>query len=327
MMDLYFNPNYAKLYENISGKSETFTFECEYGKMVNTFILRPVKWKIGGEQYYDIVTPYGFGGPLIVESTDTSKLMDAYRQAFTAYCLEHRIVCEFVRFHLFDNVDVREHFYGETVHSLDNVVVNTSKPYDEIRMHYKHKVRKNVNKANSYGLTLVVENNTDHLDDFLAIYYQTMDRNQAADYYYFKREYFENVTKLLPENFMFFYVYNGDRAIAAELVLCSDKYAYSFLGGTDSEFYMMRPNDMLKDGIIRWCIDTNREKFVLGGGYRIDDGIYRYKKSFTDDPDVPFYVGKAIYDKDAYNAIVEARLAADKDFDAAVAAYFPIYRA
>ncbi len=326
MADLYFDPKYAKIYENIDGRSETFCFSCPYGKIQNTFILRPVKWELDDKTWYDIVTPYGYGGPVTLECSDMEKLMEAYREAFTSFCLENNIVCEFIRFHLFDNVDVREHYYGETVNVLDNVVVNTAPDYETIRMNYEHKVRKNVNKAINNELEMCIEQSLDHLDDFLDIYYATMDRNQASDYYYFKRSYFEDIARLLPENYIYFHVMKDGKVISTELVLCSKDYAYSFLGGTDEEYYAMRPNDFLKDAIIRWCSDTGRKFFVLGGGYHKDDGIYRYKRSFTKASDVPFFTGRAILNRDVYDRLVDLRALEDPEFDRD-SEYFPLYRA
>lgn len=106
-------------------------FECPYGKVSNTFILREVKWRIGGQTYYDIVTLYGYGGPLAENVMDIKHLMETYKTAYEQYCKEHNIICEFIRFHLFDNVAVRKHYYGEIVHLLDNVVVNTANYFEE----------------------------------------------------------------------------------------------------------------------------------------------------------------------------------------------------
>lgn len=324
--DLYFNPNYAKVYKEIDGDSETFTFECEYGKVMNTYILREVPWKIDGVTYYDIVTPYGYGGPHAEDVTDIAKLMHVYQKAFTAHCFEKNIVCEFIRFHLFDNVDVREHFYGETIHMLDNVVVNTSGDFEaDIWMGYEQKVRKNVKKALRNDLEIIIENNLNHLDDFLNIYDSTMDRNNADDYYYFKADYFRRIAELLPDNFMYFHVVKDGIVCSTELVLCSEKYAYSFLGGTLTEYYEYRPNDFLKNEIIKWCNQTGREKFILGGGYHKDDGIYKYKRGFTKDEDVPFYVGRYIYNQEVYDKIVAHRKAVDLSFTGD-SEYFPAYR-
>ena len=326
MTDLYFNPNYAKVYKDIDGDSDTFVFECEYGKITNTFILRKIKWNIDGQVYYDIVTPYGYGGPKADNVTDIKKLMEEYKEAFAAYCKGKNIICEFIRFHLFDNIDVRENYYGETLHLLDNVVVDTTGDFkSKIWMGYEHKVRKNVKKAMRNDLQIVIENNLSHLDGFLSIYNDTMDRNNAEDYYYFGRKYFEDIAKLLPENFVYFHVFKDGKIASTELVLCSEDYAYSFLGGTFTEYYDYRPNDFLKNEIVKWCNTTGRKKFILGGGYHKEDGIYKYKRCFTPDPDVPFYVGRYIFNRVVYDKVVEVRRANDREFNIETG-YFPKYR-
>jgi len=325
-IDLYFNPNYAKIYADIDGNSDTFEFECPWGKVTNTFILRKVKWKIDGQDYYDIVTPYGYGGPFTEDVSNIDKLMTAYRIAFDSYCKEHHIICEFIRFHLFDNVDVREHYYGETLHLLDNVVVNTLGDFEEdIWKKYEHKVRKNVKKALNNELEIVIEKNLNNLQSFLDIYNSTMDRKNADAYYYFDAKLFENIAKWLPDNYMYFYVLKDGKIASTELVLSSDRYAYSFLGGTLTEYYKYRPNDFLKNEIIKWCNQTGRKKLILGGGFHKDDGIYRYKRSFTSAPDVPFYVGRYIFNKGIYDTMVEMRIKDDPVFDQATG-YFPKYR-
>lgn len=326
MMDLFFNPNYAKIYKDIDGDSDTFVFECPYGKITYTYILRKIKWEIEGQIYYDIVTPYGYGGPYCENVTDIKLLMAAYKEAFTKHCQEHNIICEFHRFHLFDNVDFRENYFGETIELSANVVVNTTGDYEnDIWNRYDRKVRKNVRKAENNGLEIIIENNTNHINDFLNIYDLTMDRNNADSYYYFGKEYFLNIERLLPGNFMYFHVQKDGKVISTELVLCSEKYAYSFLGGTIADYYEYRPNDYLKNEILKWCNRTGREKFILGGGYHKDDGIYKYKRCFTPDQDVYFYIGHYIFNQSVYNKAIEARVKTDSNFDCNTK-YFPAYR-
>ena len=326
MKDLYFNPNYAKVYKDIDGDSDTFVFDSPYGKITYTYILRKIKWPIDGQTYFDIVTPYGYGGPYCENVTDMQQLMAAYREAFTKHCVEHNIICEFHRFHLFDNVDFRENYFGETIELSANVVVNTKGDFEnDIWNRYDRKVRKNVRKAESNGLEIIIEGNTNHLDDFLNIYDLTMDRNNADSYYYFGKEYFLNIERLLSDNFMYFHVVKDGKIISTELVLCSEKYAYSFLGGTLADYYEYRPNDYLKNEILKWCNRTGREKFILGGGYHKDDGIYKYKRCFTPDPDVMFYIGRYIFNQEVYDKAVEMRAKDDPNFDKETG-YFPKYR-
>ena len=326
MYDICFGSAYARIFEDTDGPSRVFEFKNKFGEMRHTFLLREIPMRIDNRTLYDISTPYGYGGPIILNSSDKDKLMQDFSKAFEDYCRQSGIVSEFVRFHLTDNTDVRQRYYGQARFVKNNIIVPTDRSYDTVWMDYEHKVRKNVKKAQTYGLDVVIEQNLNHIDDFLRIYYDTMDRNQARKYYYFPRSFFEKIASYIPHNYLFFHILKDDAVISTELVLVSEQYVYSFLGGTDVEFYAMRPNDFLKDAVIRMCIQTGKRGFVLGGGYNDNDGIYRYKRSFTKADDVPFYVGTKIFDQDTYDRLVSERMKQsgqmpdDKDF-------FPLYRA
>lgn len=324
-MDVMFLPEYGRLYEALDGGTcETFAFSCAAGAVTHMFIKRPVPWTVGGKQYYDVRTPYGYGGPLCGETDDIEALSAAYNKAFADYCRDNDIVSAFIRFHLYDNADMRARYGGETVLMQENVVCDLLPPLETQWMRFDHKVRKNVNKSERAGLTVQIDETGEYLDDFLRIYYETMDRNHAGDYYYFDRAYFEAIRDTLPGRFCFFHVREAGEIVSTELCLCSQTYIYSFLGGTLEAHYANRPNDLLKYSIIRWGRETGREKFILGGGYHKGDGIYRYKKAFAPYPegDVPFYAGRTVYDEPVYRAL-SARAAQEKALDEG---YFPLYR-
>lgn len=323
--DVFFATEYGKLYEPIDGGAcETFEFSCDSGRVRHMFIKRPVPWLVDGRQYYDIRTPYGYGGPVAEDASDVAALAGAYNAAFAEYCHDNGIVSAFVRYHLFDNADMRLRCDGETVMMQNNVVCDLRPPLDEQWMRFDHKVRKNVNRAGRAGLTVRVDETGEYLDDFLRIYYETMDRNHAGAYYYFDRAFFTAIRDTLPGRFCYFHALEAGEIVSTELCLCSERYVYSFLGGTLEAAYANRPNDLLKYEIIRWGRETGRERFILGGGYRRDDGIYRYKKAFApyEEGDVPFYTGRTIYDRETYGRLV-ALASSDRTPDAG---YFPLYR-
>jgi hypothetical protein len=325
-MDVFFSPAYGKLYEEIEGGTcETFDFRCEFGQVRNVFIRRKVPFETGPEGLYDITTPYGYGGPVIVETSDPDRLVRAYEAEFSRYCSDRRIVSEFIRFHLFDNGAVRERFSGEVVQAGQNIVRSCDFPLDLIWMDFEHKVRKNVKRAQAEGLAIEIDRNGEGLGSFLEIYYNTMERNQASEYYRFSRDFFERLNRDLRGRYAYFHVLKNGRVVSTELVLFSQRYAYSFLGGTKEEFFALRPNDFLKYEIIRWCRESGIEKFVLGGGYRKDDGIFRYKKSFAPSGEVPFYVGRRVHDPASYEALVEERRKTGASLEPT--GYFPAYRA
>lgn len=326
-VDVFFEPDYGRLYEKQEVEPcEVFNFSCEYGSMRNVFIKREIPIAVNeNKKHFDIITPYGYGGPIVLNASNTEALLSAYYIAFSDYCKENNIVSEFVRFHLFDNTEVRETYYGETVEISQNVVRELKTPIDELWRCFDHKVRKNVNRAVNAGLEIKVDLIGEHLSDFLKIYYETMERNNASEYYYFDSSYFEAINATLQGKFAYFHVMLEDKIISTELILFGNKYAYSFLGGTLQEFYSYRPNDFLKFEIIKWCQEQGFENFILGGGYHPNDGIYKYKKFFAKNCDIPFYVGKKIHNKEMYENLVDTRSQED-EFDKDTS-FFPAYRA
>jgi Acetyltransferase (GNAT) domain len=108
--------------------------------------------------------------------------------------------------------------------------------------------------------------------------------------------------------------------VSSELVLLSATGAYSFLGGTHSAAFDLRANDLLKWELILRLKRLGKRRFVLGGGYRADDGIFRYKRSFAPRGLAPFFVGRRILRPELYRELTERAGGASDD------AFFPAYR-
>ena len=89
-------------------------------------------------------------------------------------------------------------------------------------------------------------------------------------------------------------------------MLVSERNAYSFLGGTASDAFELRPNDLLKWELILWLKSAGKRRFVLGGGYGADDGIFRYKRSFAPHGLVPFFVGRRVLEPELYRDLTES---------------------
>lgn len=88
MIDIYFEKNYGRLYENVeNGICEIFEVKSKNGRITNQFIKREIPIKIDNNKYYDIVTPYGYGGPIIEYiSGSKEKLLEDYEEEFSKYC-------------------------------------------------------------------------------------------------------------------------------------------------------------------------------------------------------------------------------------------------
>ena len=126
--DIYYLAEYGKLYEEIEGgKLEVFNYESNIGNVRNLFIKREIPVRINGTKYFDIITPYGYGGPTIIECYNESKknkLVMEYYNSFMNYCIENNIVSEFIRFHpLNKNYEDFNNIY-ETIYLRNTVITN-----------------------------------------------------------------------------------------------------------------------------------------------------------------------------------------------------------
>lgn len=319
--DVYYLSGYVKAFQlHGDGEPLLFYYESDNLRGINVVMRRDISkdphfvGQLPENTYFDFATPYGYGGWLIEGTDDRAPLYGAYQD----WCKEHTIISEFVRFSLYS--DTREDYYGEVVPRTNNIVRTLDLTLDQMLMDFEHKVRKNLKKAEAAGLTIEINTAGNRLADFLEIYYATMDRNDAEDTYYFKENFYQQINSLTG-NYVYFHVMLEEKVIATELVIMGSNTMYSYLGGTNGDYFEYRPNDFLKYYIIRWGLEHGYQRYVLGGGYGADDGIFRYKKSFAPDGIVRFYTGQTVFKEETYAALCARRTALPES------GFFPRYRA
>jgi hypothetical protein len=324
---VFAHPSYVSLFASHDDEPLAAFAETGSGFILYPFILRPLTaphLRTAAASSFDIISPYGYGGAFQSMASD----LDAkeFWSAFDDFCHAHRIVSEFTRLSLFD--DQRLAHPGTTQQRLVNVVRDLRAPMDEIWGDVEHKVRKNVNKARRSRVEIIVDETGARLGDFLRIYEKTMVRRKASAGYYFPEAFFETIISDLPGQFVFFHALQGSQVVSTELVLVSVDNIYSYLGGTEENAFLLRPNDLLKFEVFRWGQAQGKGRMVLGGGHSTDDGIFRYKRSFAPRGLVPYSVGTRVHDEEAYAQLVEAhRLEGRRRNPAwATASFFPAYR-
>lgn len=313
----------AVLYQHPGGGRIIYAFYWRHLNRLPCFreIERPLR---------DIVSTYGYGGP-VFEGPETARheAATAFECLFTEEVRRRDGIAEFVREDLFQGrLALRNS--GEHVCNQMNIIVNLRKSIEEIERAYKPKVRKNVNRALSNGLKIIIDCEGKFIDDFLRIYYHTMERREASCSFFISKDNFMALLKdLKPTNSVFFvHVKDSDGIIASEMILTSSDSMYSFLGGTLKNYFEMRPNDLLKHEAIMWGRKKGYSHFVLGGGASPDDGIFKYKEGFEPDGKVPFFVRRIIHNPGAYEFLLAKRKEYEMKNGATWeprAGFFPLY--
>ena len=326
MQDIYFDPNYGKLYEKAeNGKAVVWEYNGKEGKVSHQFIVREIPIKLENEPWYDIVTPYGYGGPLICnvsEGCTRNELVSAFEKAFGEYCSQNRIVSEFVRFHpIIKNADDFADMYNTKC--IRKTLGTNLEAYDDpVAFEFSKSCRKDVRRALDKGISWRITAAPDNVDGFKEVYFSTMDRNNASDYYYFDDEYFANCLKYFKENVIFAEAIYNNKIIAAGLYFAYNGIIHIHLSGTLSEYLSISPTYVLNYAITVWGKENGYKLIHRGGGTSNseDNSLYLFKKKFSRNTEFEFYVGKKIWNKSIYEKLCEM------NGNNAQSEFFPAYR-
>ncbi|WP_109300662.1 GNAT family N-acetyltransferase [Aquimarina sp. AU474] len=293
------------------------------------FVLRKIMIKDKEHPYYDVISPYGYSGPLFNENVSEDDLIEFWEYVDEWY-KKNDIISEFVRFSLNENF---KQYSGVTIKSLSNVRGHLLENFDDQWTAFLPKVRNNYRKAVNYDLSFKVfhkdEITKDVIKIFNDIYVDTMSRNNADSIYFFSNSYFENLILSNLNNFSIAITYFENIPISVELIINYKDTIFAFLGGTNAEYFSYRPNDFLRVEIIKWAINNQKKYYVLGGGMKDGDGLYKSKKSlFPKNEDVIFYTGRKIVNQEVYNELSmssnpEYTDIAEEDLNSY---FFPFYR-
>lgn len=293
------------------------------------FIQRNITVNNNKTIYFDAVSPYGYSGPLFIENTDINLLKTFWVLADKWY-RQNNIIAEFIRF----NLDGNEiNYSGHLIPTLSNVKGAILKDKEKQWTNFIPKVRNNYRKGKNNQLTAKIYKGNitnDLINIFHSIYIGTMDRNNADDTYYFSLEYFTNFIFKNPKNCALVLIYNENVAISTELILLNKNSMYSFLGGTVADYFNLRPNDFLKIEAMNWGRENGYKFYILGGGRKDDDGLYKYKKTFfPKEKDAIYYTGRKIINEKVYTNLCKEHSLAFNDIENTLdisKGYFPKYR-
>lgn len=284
--DIYYQRAYSALYE---GASTYFYFFYKEGKKRIKFsaLKRRITHVAGieiDEDLYDLETPYGYGGP-ISNSMDEHFLVNAFI-AYRQYCKQHNIVCEFIRFHPFNNMIDNPTLFDMCVQERQIVVVDLEKTKEERRNLYSKTAKNIIKKAEK---KLSIETEGVHLHDFIEMYYQTMDKNIANSFFYFKKEYFNALVNLPGVSLIA--TKKDDAYASIGFFMCGKELAHYHLSANNKDLVKECGNYLLLDVAFDYAKRQGCRYMLLGGGRTSssDDSLFLFKSKFSP-VFVPFYI-------------------------------------
>ena len=294
--DIYYSTIYSNLY--IDKSYSLFDFEHREGRNVfkNIAIKKPIN-KIGNKEvkgYYDLETPYGYGG-IYCNTSDN----DFIKRAFDEYkerCKKENIIAEFFSFHPFNEFPVRNsNCFDISFKDREVVYLDLNKSEEDRWLDYSSKIRTIIRRCYK---DLVVEDTND-IDTFMSIYYETMEKNNARGFYFFDRTYFEKLLNI--EGVKLLQVKLNDVVIAMSFFMLGDEIAHYHLSANKSEYLKYNANYLILEEGFKLAKNNGCKYFLLGGGRtpKEDDNLFKFKSKFSK-MTKGFYLAGNIYNKDIY---------------------------
>jgi hypothetical protein len=333
--DFYHLPEYARL-ESETNPSRPRAFWSREGEreLFLPYLERRCDWLFAesmvADKVCDVVSPYGYPGLLLSEAARQSPEFARAAMARLSETLRERGACSaFFRMHPLFSAGFTELFpadffsaASETV-AMDLTLGETSL-WKGIRDGHQWTIK----KCRKLGFEARMVPLSEHIDAFLEVYEETMDRVHAKDAYYFGREYFEKLGRI-PEHVHLCLVELEGVAAAACIFFECGGIVQAHLGGTKSEYLSKSPFHLALYHCAEWARQRGDRYLHLGGGVGgADDRLLHFKRGFSERT-FPFLTLRMITDPEKYreltalsaqaaNVPVEERLHSD---------YFPAYRA
>lgn len=324
--DVYWLSGYVKAFQiHGDGEPMLFFYEDSAIRGINVVMKRDVAKdkhflnKIPEGEYFDLATPYGYGGWIIEcegDSVNTEELFNTYN----AWCVKNSIISEFVRFHpMIKNHECCSEFYeviqlGEVVH-MD--LSSRERIWDNIISKNRNMIRKAIkNDVKVYNGRF-----PDIYKQFRTIYDSTMDKDDAEDYYYFGEQFYDSILEDLPHNAQIFWAEKDRQVIAASIILATNGRMNYHLSGSVREFGMLAPTNLLLYEASLWGNANGYKTLYLGGGVGSgQDSLFKFKRAFYKGDLNRFYIGKKIFNQEKYDVLLQLREPIESGF-------FPKYRA
>lgn len=323
IFDFYHTSCYHKMEQNKGESPILFIAHSGQEFLCLPLIIKEIK----DTDFFDATSVYGYCGPVSSKPFDelNEKLTDFFKSNFLKYCNANKIISVFSRLHPLVKTEGFYQNFG-SVKKLNKVVtIDLSEPIGIQRQHYSRSYKNKINtlkKKKGYSVSTLDKNN---ISVFKDIYFETMRRLDAKDYYFFSDEYLKRLieNECFQSEILIAYNKEGMPASAAVFTMTKGIMQYH-LGGT-KDF-------ALNDSPIKYVMDEARllanerefNYFNLGGGVggSDDDSLFRFKSGFSKNFH-QFSVWNLVVNQEVYDKLVQDKGMNKENHPN----FFPLYRA
>ena len=279
--------------------------------------------------FSDVISPYGYCGILLSRAAANSYHFTNFALNELNYYFKVNGICSaFFQLHpilnnKFSHIlspDVLKKI-GETI-SID-LKLSESQIWADTRKGHQS----TINKCKRLGFTARMVNLVEYIENFQAIYEETMNRVAAKQSYYFNQKYFCDLLNLNGNIHLCLVELHSEIAAACIFFECSG-ILQAHLGGTKNKFLHHSPFNYLLDYVRYWAKQRGNELMHIGSGVGgTKDSLYHFKAGFSKQRH-DWFALRLIPDQEKYDYLTHLRA---KSLNTRVdnllqSSFFPAYR-
>jgi hypothetical protein len=307
--DVYFLPEYLLASEREGrGVAACAVAWSEAALWLYPFLVSPLPGTSADAEdaAADLISPYGYGGPVVNRDGESSGFLSAVADPFSEWARARRVVAEFVRFHpLLHNS--RWAMPGTQIVVDRTTIPIDLRAYPHAWLHdpYYRVHRGMVRRAEREGFVFDVDRQPLPATGwFTDLYSDTQDALHASEETRFGHTYFESLASGLGERAWLGIVRKDGLVAAAVLVLEGDSSAHCHLMGYRRLDKIAGMTNLVYHGIALEAHRRGRTVLHMGGGRTPsdDDSLLKFKKSLSPLSST-FEIGKRCHDQSAYDRL------------------------
>jgi hypothetical protein len=285
--DFYHLPRYHSLAEQAGeGTAHLFVHE-EGGQMIALPLLLRSLDKIPAladeaRGWSDATSVYGYPGPISSQPEMPRRVIENFQDALRDTLAKLGVVAVFSRLHPLIPQPELLAGVGECIPLGQTVSIDLTLTPKAQRAQYRHGHDYDLRKIERLGIVCIEDSALTYLDQFVAIYAETMRRVNADGSYLFDREYFEELLSDLGCEGRLFIALKDGQAISGSVFIGCDGILQYHLSGTRDDFVRLAPSKLVIETARQWACEHGFTVFHLGGGVGTQvDSLFRFKAGFS----------------------------------------------
>lgn len=298
------------------GRPVMIVFEVGSDFIAVPSVLHPCPGEAG---LLDAISVYGYTGPLCSRDDMPDDMIGPYRGMLTRELKEAGVVASFSRLHpLFRQSQFCAEL-GDVRRAGETVSVDLRKSEAECRRDMRPSTLRQIRRSQRMGVEAFEDAGCARLDEFAAIYRETMSRVGAGAAYEYDAADLADLRDRFGDRVRLLFGMVDGKPVAAALFLESRGLFQYFLGGTLTEALGLSPMGVLFFEARRFFSGMGHTLHLGGGVGGKADTLLQFKRGFSTARH-DFLVWRWIVDQDRYQALCRRAGVPEDD------PFFPPYR-